>query len=220
MAEPQTRIDGVRQQGCTVGDAMLVSVIAVDLMYAALWLVKRNGETEFIGDTPDGCPKIDSAWPACFSDGTARLCMAQADVGGGGATSHLTWIDFPNAIQPSAPATSGGGAYVAAPDGAIAALNVAPFTGSTFLNLAALGVPLEATLLNIQVQVVAPAPNRRVIVGVAGPNTWQIVATAQAAGVEVTTNGLVTPNANHAITVVADVGDISRLEIYLLGWWI
>lgn len=106
MTEPTKHIDGIRQQGCPIdGDSTLVSVIGYDLMSAALWIVERDGAAHRIGGTPAGCPKIDSAFPRAFPDGTARLCMAQADVGGGGATSHLTWIDFPGAFTPPSAAT-------------------------------------------------------------------------------------------------------------------
>lgn len=106
MDEPTPRINGIRQQFCRVTDDLtLVSVVVVSLAYAELWVVTRGGAAERIGRTPDGAiGKVDSAGATFFNDGTARLWASAADVGGGGATSHTVWADFPDVVPPNATA--------------------------------------------------------------------------------------------------------------------
>ena len=208
MTEPQTRIDGVRQQGCMVGEDMLVSVVAVDLMSAALWLVKRDGVARRIGKTAAGCPKIDSAWPAWFADGTARLNMAQADQGGGGASSHLVWLDFPDAVQPGAPAT-GGGSLVAPPAGELWAFAKAPWVGDVTVPLAAFIPPSSAALVRL---VVTGAPGR-----MARLNNGALEGICQVAGVRSTIQGEIALDATQTLHLSV-TQELAECHVQVVGW--
>lgn len=208
MTGPLTRIDGVRQQGCPIdADRTLVTAIAVDLLSASIWLVTRDGHVERIGKTPGGCPKIDSAWPRAFPDGTARLCMAQADVGGGGATSHLTWIDFPDAFPPQSNAAHGGG-YVSAPGGEVQVFAKADWSGEAVIDLLRFGIP-PCALVGVELTV-SGVPRRAASVN-------GVSATVQAEETRTTNSASVVPGVNGTLTVAA-LESMGEVLVSVL-WW-
>src|SRR5262245_49826819 len=98
--QPNPPIPGVRQTITSVDDNVtLVTAIKVDLSAAEVWAVKRDGTSHRIGRSEPGViGKVDSASARTFRDGTVRLICSAAIPGGGGATCHIEFFDFPNAL--------------------------------------------------------------------------------------------------------------------------
>ena len=98
--QPNPPIPGIRHTIAIVNDDVtLVAAIRVDLSFAEVWAVKRDGASQRIGRSePGAIGKIDSVSARAFRDGTVRLICSAANPNGSGATSHLEFFDFPNAL--------------------------------------------------------------------------------------------------------------------------
>lgn len=221
MTEPTPRINGIRQQYCTVDDAeqtTLVAVVATSLAYAEAWAVTRAGIARKIGRTVEGAiGKVDSAGVGYFADGTVRLWAAAADVGGGGATSHTVWFDFPDEVQPLPPASLVAGAYVTAPNGVIRALTRANFDGVLVLPLDQFDIP-PCQWLSVKLTVSAPVAGRRAYVGGTDNVFGMLTCASQVAGVRNYNSGVVAPSADHTLIVRAETGIVNEVHLDIAGW--
>lgn len=93
----------VRLTSCRVDDPDQTTLYAfvqfgASPTYAECWAVTRAGAARFVGRTPIGWGKVDSATPEYFSDGTVRLSCSVAEPGASGSTSYVDWVDFPGAL--------------------------------------------------------------------------------------------------------------------------
>lgn len=98
--QPNPPIPGIRHTIAIINDDVtLVATIRTDLTFAEVWAVKRDGTSRHIGRSEAGViGKVDSVSARAFRDGTVRLVCSAAIPGGGGATAHIEFFDFPNAL--------------------------------------------------------------------------------------------------------------------------
>lgn len=75
-------------------------------VFAECCAVARDGTQRRIGKSPSGY-RIDSASAEAFSDGTVRLWLSCWPDNQSGTEASIRYLDFPDALQPSAPAAGG-----------------------------------------------------------------------------------------------------------------
>lgn len=91
-------------------DLTLVTVVrflGVPVPTAEVFKVNRAGAAIAIGRS-NLATRDDSAAAEAYDDGTVRLWVSEMDPGGGGATCHVEFYDFPNAVPPKPPSGSAG----------------------------------------------------------------------------------------------------------------
>lgn len=84
----------------------IVHFLGVPVPTAEVYAVTRTGVATSIGKS-NLKTRDDSASSEAFEDGTARLWVSEMDEGAGGATCHVEYYDFPNAVPPMPPPASG-----------------------------------------------------------------------------------------------------------------